>query len=113
VIAVDPNVLVYLLMPGERTEQAERIFRRDAVWVEPLLWRSEFRNVLAAYMRQGLLSIDQALQLMDKAEIIMQGKEYEVSSGHVLSLVAGRPLLCIRRRVRCAGSRSGSVIGHL
>jgi hypothetical protein len=113
VIVVDPNVLVYLLMPGERTEQAKRVFRRGPVWAAPLLWWSEFRNVLAVYMRQGLLSIDQALQLMGKAEIIMQGKEYEVSSGHVLNLVADRPLFCIRRRVRCAGSRSGVVIGHL
>jgi predicted nucleic acid-binding protein len=89
VIVVDTNVRVYLLMPGERTEQAERVFRRDPVWVAPLLWRSEFRSVLAVYMRQALLSLDHALQLMDRAEILMQGKEYEVSSGHVLSLVAG------------------------
>ena len=88
-IIVDTNVLVYLLLPGERTEQAERIFRRDPVWAAPLLWRSEFRNVLAVYMRQGRLSLDQALQLMDTAETLMQGKEYEVSSVHVLSLIAG------------------------
>ena len=88
-IIVDTNVLVYLLLPGERTEQAERIFRRDPVWAAPLLWRSEFRNVLAVYMRQGRLLLDQALELMDTAETLMQGKEYEVSSVHVLSLIAG------------------------
>ena len=81
--------LVYLLLPGEHTEQAKRVLRRDPVWAAPLLWRSEFRNVLAVYMRQGRLSLDQALQLMDNAEILLQGREYTVSSVRVLSLVAG------------------------
>jgi len=89
VIVVDTNILVYLLVPGERTEQAERVFHRDPVWAAPLLWRSEFRNVLAVYMRRRLLSLDQALQLTDNAEILMQGRGYEVSSALVLSLVAG------------------------
>ena len=88
-IVVDTNVLVYLLLPGEHTEQAERVLRRDPVWAAPLLWRSEFRNVLAVYMRQGRLSLDQALQLMDNAEILLQGREYTVSSVRVLGLVAG------------------------
>jgi PIN domain len=65
VIVVDTSVLVYLLLPGERTEQSERVFRRDPVWAAPRLWRSEFRNVLAVYMRRGPLALDQALQLMD------------------------------------------------
>jgi predicted nucleic acid-binding protein len=89
VIVVDTNVLVYLLLPGEHTEHAERVLHRDPVWAAPLLWRSEFRNVLAVYMRQGRLSLDQALQLMDTAEILLQGREYTVSSVRVLSLVAG------------------------
>jgi predicted nucleic acid-binding protein len=88
VIVVDTNVLVYLLLPGEHTEQAERVLHSDPVWAAPLLWRSEFRNVLAVYMRQGRLSLDQALQLMDNAEILLQGREYTVSSVRVLSLVA-------------------------
>jgi predicted nucleic acid-binding protein len=89
VIVVDTNVLVYLLLPGERTEQAERVFHRDPVWAAPRLWQSEFRNMLAVYIRRGVLALDQALQLMDTAESLMRGREYEVSSVHVLSLVAG------------------------
>ena len=88
-IVVATNVMASLLLPGERTEQAERVFHRDPVWAAPLLWPSEFRNVLAVYMRQRRLSLDQALQLMDNAEILLQGREYTVSSVRVLSLVAG------------------------
>jgi predicted nucleic acid-binding protein len=89
VIVVDTNVLVYLHLPGEHTEHAERVLRRDPVWAAPLLWRSEFRNVLAVYMRQGRLSLDHALRLVDNAESLLQGREYTVSSVRVLSLVAG------------------------
>ncbi len=45
--------------------------------------------MLAVYMRRGLLALDQPLQLMDAAESLMQGREYETSSVRVLSLVAG------------------------
>jgi predicted nucleic acid-binding protein len=55
----------------------------------PLLWRSEFCNVLAVYMRRGLLSLDHALQLINNAELLMQGREYEISSARIFSLVAG------------------------
>ena len=73
-IVVATNVMASLLLPGERTEQAERVFHRDPVWAAPLLWPSEFRNVLAVYMRQRRLSRAHALQLMDKAAILMQGR---------------------------------------
>jgi predicted nucleic acid-binding protein len=89
VIVVDTNILVYLLLPGERTAQAERVFRRDPVWAAPRLWRSEFRDVLAVYMRRGQLALDQALRLMEAAESLMQGQEYETASLRVLSVVAG------------------------
>lgn len=90
-IVVDTNLLVYLFLPGERTADAEQVFQRDPVWVAPLLWRSEFRNVLAFYLRRGLLSLDAALALVQRAETLMQGREYNITSAHVLDWVAGSP----------------------
>lgn len=87
-IVVDTNLVVYLLVSGERTEQAERVFRRDPVWAAPLLWRSEFRNALALYIRRRLLSLQKAIQTMHEAEALMRGREYEVASAEVLSIVA-------------------------
>jgi len=89
VIVVDTNTIAYLLLPGERSAQVKAVLRKDPDWVAPLLWRSEFRSVLALYLRRGLVSLAQALQLAEEAEALMQGGEYEVTSSTVLNLVAG------------------------
>ncbi len=57
---VDSNILAYLLLPGEFTARAEWLFTSDPDWIAPDLWRSEFRNTLAGYMRRGLLNLEQA-----------------------------------------------------
>lgn len=86
-IVVDTNVLAYLWLPGERTKAAERLLRKDPDWNAPLLWRSEFRNVLAGCLRRGDLSLDTALQIADGAEGQMRGREFTVPSAQVLTRV--------------------------
>jgi predicted nucleic acid-binding protein len=86
-IVVDTNVIAYLLIEGEHTAQAELVWTKDPVWVAPKLWRSEFRNIVALYLRQGYLSLEDAQQLVNEAEALM-GKAYEVTSEPVLKLVA-------------------------
>ncbi|NPA30751.1 MAG: type II toxin-antitoxin system VapC family toxin [Chloroflexi bacterium] len=90
-IVVDTNLLAYLFLTGPRSAQAERALRKDPVWVAPLLWRSEFRNVLAQYLRQGRLSFDDALRIWDAARRLMAGREYEVRGWDVLDLVRQSP----------------------
>jgi predicted nucleic acid-binding protein len=86
-IVVDTNVLAYLWLPGERTQSAERLLKRDPDWNAPLLWRSEFRNVLAGCLRRGDLSLQTALQIADGAEGQMSGREFAVPSAQVLARV--------------------------
>ena len=88
-IAVDTNVLAYLLIPGSFTAQAEAAFRRDPDWAAPLLWQSEFRNVLIAYIRRGAMSMSQAAMLAATAKDLMQGGEYTLPSETILELAAG------------------------
>lgn len=85
-IVVDTNIVGYLHLTSPHSELAERVLRLDPEWVAPVLWRSELRNVLALYLRQSLLSLDQALAIMDAATSLMQGGEYEVASHSVLRL---------------------------
>ena len=86
-IVVDSNVLAYLFLPGDYTAQAEALMRRDPDWAAPTLWRSEFRNILAGYLRRGKLSFEQAYALQREAEDLLAGAEYEVDSLSVLELV--------------------------
>jgi predicted nucleic acid-binding protein len=86
-IVVDTNVLAYLYLPGELTSAAEALLEHDPHWTAPILWRSEFRNILAGYMRRKHLTLDQARTLQSEAEGLLAGSEYEVDSLRVLELV--------------------------
>ncbi|SNR98136.1 Predicted nucleic acid-binding protein, contains PIN domain [Methylobacillus rhizosphaerae] len=86
-IVVDSNVLAYLYLPGEFTEAAERLLQREQEWAAPLLWRSEFRNILAGYLRRGMLTFEQVSSLRTEAESLMRGFEFQIHSHDVLELV--------------------------
>lgn len=86
-IVVDSNVLAYLYLPGEYTAFAEALLEHDPEWSAPLLWRSEFRNILAGCMRRKTLSFEQACSLQREAESLLAGAEFEVASLDVLDLV--------------------------
>jgi predicted nucleic acid-binding protein len=86
-IVVDSNVLAYLYLPGEYTTVAEALMEHDPDWAAPILWRSEFRNILAGYMRRGKLTFEQAYAIQSEAEDLLSGAEYELDSRSVLELV--------------------------
>lgn len=87
-IVADTNLLIYLYVQGQRTEESEAVLRRDAVWTAPLLWRSEFRNVLIGLVRKNALTLDEATSMIDEAERWLMGHEYSVISRQVLALAA-------------------------
>ena len=86
-IVVDSNVLAYLYLPSERTADAEALLEQDPEWAAPVLWQSEFRNILAGYMRRKSLTFEQACNLQREAESLISGFEFEVDSRAVLELV--------------------------
>ena len=87
-IVVDTNVIAYLYLEGERSSKVEQLLGKDAQQAAPVLRRSEFRKVLALYTHNNYLSLGQAHQIMREAMLLMQGREYEIVSFHVLELVA-------------------------
>ncbi|HNR30925.1 MAG TPA: type II toxin-antitoxin system VapC family toxin [Candidatus Hydrogenedentes bacterium] len=87
-IVVDTNVLAYLLLGGEKTPQERAAFVKDPEWAAPRLWRSEFRSVLAGYLRRGHLTAALARSFMGEAEALLGEADYEPDSNDVLRAVA-------------------------
>lgn len=85
-IVADTNLLVYLYVQGERTEQAEAVLARDPLWAAPLLWRSELRNTLVGLVRRRAIPLEDAIEIANDVERWMAGREYAVISHHVLRL---------------------------
>lgn len=85
-IVVDTNVVAYLWLPGDLTPAAEKALGDDADWAVPLLWRSEFRSVLAGAVRNRRLTPDRATAIAAAAEEQLRGHEFAVESSDVLAL---------------------------
>lgn len=83
-IIVDTNVIAYLWLPCAETPLAERLLSIDPEWCVPLLWRSEFRSVVAGVVRQKRMTIDAALSTLSEVEQQFDGHEYAVPGDHVL-----------------------------
>ena len=73
-------------LEGVHTASAQVVLRKDPTWVAPVLWQSEFRNVLWLYLRQGYLSLSDALQYMREALTLLGETVYPVDSAIVLDL---------------------------
>ena len=86
-IVVDTDVLAYLYLPGEYTAAAEVLLEQDPDWAAPILWRSEFRNILAGYMRRKAITFEQANSLQREAESLLEGAEFDIESLSVSELV--------------------------
>lgn len=84
-IVVDTNTIAYLYLPTTNTSDAEKLLAIDNDWAAPRLWRSEFRNILALYVRQDILDFETACQIQSQAESLMAGNEYDIDSLSVLA----------------------------
>lgn len=87
-IVADANLIAYLILPGERTREAEAVLEADPVWAVPALWASEMRSILSHYVRADKLSVAQASAAMDRASRLIDGREGPVESRDVLTLSA-------------------------
>ena len=86
-IVVDTNIIAYLYISGEKSLQAEQLLSIDLLWISPILWRSEFRNVLSQYLRKDILSLDDILLIIQQAEKLLNDNEYQISSAHIMQLI--------------------------
>ena len=87
-IVADVNLVAYLLIDGVHTEASQSVLARDPEWAAPLLWRSEWTNVLAGYLRRGQLELSEVVERLALAEALLRGREFAVESERVMELVA-------------------------
>jgi len=87
-IVVDTNTIAYLYLPTEFTQSIEQLLSQDSNWVAPSLWRSELRNILATYLRSGILGFETACNIQHQAELLMGENEYKIDSIAVLTLAS-------------------------
>jgi len=85
-IVVDTNIISYFYLNSDNSSFAEQTLKKDPIWVAPLLWRSEFRNVLTFYLRKQIILLSEAIEIFESAEELLKGNEYEINSAQVLSL---------------------------
>lgn len=90
-IVADVNLVAYLLLGGPNTELAQQVFETDSDWAVPVLWRSEFRSILAGYIRQRGLLMGDAWQAHELAEGLLGGHEYTLGGERILQLVTMSP----------------------
>ena len=87
-IVVDTNILVYLFVDGPQTRSAMTVRMTDPDWHAPSLWRSEFRNAMTGYIRNNIMTVEQAVIVLRNAENSMNGQEHGVNSADVMRLVS-------------------------
>lgn len=86
-IVADTNLIVYLFVTGDKTPLAQEVLAKDPHWIVPPLWQSEFRNVIAGYIRRGMTLI-QAKQVMEDAILTLENRQVLPSSEKILDLIS-------------------------
>ena len=87
-IVVDVNVVAYLLIAGDKTALAQQAWAKDPQWRVPTLWRHELLNVLAAYVRSGGATADDAVAIWRQSIALLGSEEEQPSMEQALLLAA-------------------------
>lgn len=87
-VIVDTGPLAFLLLPGDMTDLAQRAYQKDTAWASAPIWRSEFRNLVVRYVREGWITHRAAEQILAAAEEKMHPRQYNIDGKAVLELAA-------------------------
>lgn len=85
-IVVDTNIIAYAWLKTAQNRDALLLLEREPEWHAPLLWRSEFRNVLLGEVRRKRLDRPVAAEVMRSAERWLSDCEHLPSSELVFQL---------------------------
>jgi predicted nucleic acid-binding protein len=74
-IVADASLLAHLLIPSPDSAVAEAVYRRDAEWSAPILWRSELSSVLLKHIRHSGMKIELAKEVLERALLVIKDRE--------------------------------------
>lgn len=77
-LVVDADVMVYMLLDGEKSPAARRLHEMRPDWVCPTILRHEFMNVCATYQRAGGVSRGGCLALLKTGLALLSGREVDI-----------------------------------
>ena len=87
-VAVDCNILAYLLLSVEHTPRARALLEFDADWHSDAFVLVELTNVLATAMRIRGLPLPQAAAALAKAQRVVESGLHMAAHADVLALAA-------------------------
>ncbi len=70
-VLIDTNILAYLMIEGDHTTAAQKLFQRDSEWCSEAFVMVEFSNVLATYIRAKALTQPQGVRLLTEAQALV------------------------------------------
>lgn len=85
-IVVDANIIAYLWIPGHEIYRSRDLLLKDSDWWVPVLYKSEMRNVLLLHIRKEIITVQNAIQIMEKIENQFAFHTMEVPSELILTL---------------------------
>jgi predicted nucleic acid-binding protein len=88
VIVVDTQIIAYFIIKSDHTVEVSRARGKDPNWAAPLLWRSEFRNVLVTSMRVRGLSAEEAFVYYQTAQSLSVHDDHTIATKQILNLTA-------------------------
>ncbi|HEU4451747.1 MAG TPA: hypothetical protein VFR81_01770 [Longimicrobium sp.] len=86
-IVPDPALMAQRFIPGLDPTVAERVLAREQRWAVPRVWRSFFRETVAARVRSGALPLERALTLEAEAVKALAGRDVDSEARAVLKMV--------------------------
>jgi predicted nucleic acid-binding protein len=82
---IDTNIIVYLLLQGDRTTAARALLAKDPDWRSDSFVLVEFCNVLATMVRTRLLASRRAREALSKAEQVIEPGLHPAAHGTSLA----------------------------
>src|SRR5215216_4307992 len=95
---VDTNVVAYLLIHGDNTADAQKLYGRDPDWRSEAFLLVEFTNVLASSIATKRMTLTLARNFLAKAMGLFDGKLARVDHSVVLAIA-------VRHRVSAYDAR--------